>query len=272
MRSLAAALLALAVASGAARAAPPQTIAYQGYLTTNAGAPVNGNVSITFSLYGSQGAPKPLWAETQNVVVVTSGHYAVTLGNVTPLTLAFDQQYWLGVKVGTDAEMTPRQALTSAPYALRAANVSYASARTGHANVHATAFFPFNSSTAYSGFGNGRYLSDGSDSAGDLMGSVSLPHGVTMTELSCWVYDNSPADLQIGLVDGLANLLYCGWAISSGASGSVQELTAPCSASVVDNATKSYYIRFQVFNVATCGENCRIHGCRVTYTYTEEGR
>jgi hypothetical protein len=101
-------------------AAVPQTIAYQGYLTDAAGAPVNGTISIVFGLYTApSGTAAPLWTETLGSVQVTNGVYSVLLGNVTPLSLAFDQQYWLGVKVGTDAEMTPRTAMTSAGYALR---------------------------------------------------------------------------------------------------------------------------------------------------------
>src|SRR5262245_15981025 len=90
------------------------TISYQGYLTDASGTPVNGTVSMSFGLYTAPaGTAMPLWTETQNYVQVTKGVYAVQLGSVTPLNISFDQPYWLGVKVGNDAEMTPRQALAS---------------------------------------------------------------------------------------------------------------------------------------------------------------
>ena len=40
---------------------------------------------------------------------------------MAPLDLPFDVQYWLGVAVDPDAEMLPRHALVTAPYAFRAA-------------------------------------------------------------------------------------------------------------------------------------------------------
>jgi len=42
------------------------------------------------------------------------------LGNTTPISIPFDAQYYLGVKVGSDAEMSPRRQLTSVGYAFRA--------------------------------------------------------------------------------------------------------------------------------------------------------
>jgi hypothetical protein len=75
---------------------------------------------MTFRLYTSASGGTALWTETQNVTV-TAGTYTVLLGSVSTLnTVAFDQPYFLGVTVGGDTEMTPRQALSSAPYALRA--------------------------------------------------------------------------------------------------------------------------------------------------------
>jgi hypothetical protein len=273
MRGFLFVLLVLAYAT-TTYAAPPQTITYQGYLTTSAGVPVSGNVSITFSLYAAPDAMKPLWAESHAVVPVSAGRYSATLGNFAPLALPFDQQYWIGVKVGTDAEMTPRQALTSVPYAFRSASVSYPSARTGYLNVNANAFFPADSGNRYSGLpgGNYRYLVSGPDGS-HLAAGVSLPEGVTMTDLTCWVYDNAPAGtVTVGLVDGISNSWRCDPTDSSGAAPAVQEIAAPCFASVVANTTNSYYLRFIVSSVAQCGENCRIYGCRIAYTYTEEGR
>jgi hypothetical protein len=48
----------------------------------------------------------------------------VELGSVNVLNLPFDRQYFLGVTVGSGPEMTPRQALSSVPYAIRATTVS----------------------------------------------------------------------------------------------------------------------------------------------------
>ena len=100
----------------------PQKINYQGYLTSAAGVPVNGTVQILFSIYDVPAAGVPLWTETQNALV-NHGVYNVTLGDVNLITLPFNTQYFLGVKVGTDPEMTPRIPLTSIGYAFRAQTV-----------------------------------------------------------------------------------------------------------------------------------------------------
>ncbi len=99
----------------------PQTINYQGMLKTAGGAPVNGSVQMQFSLYTSPTSTPALWTEVQSSVTVTAGQYSVFLGRVTPINLPFDAQYYLGITIGTDAEMTPRQPLTSTAYAFRAA-------------------------------------------------------------------------------------------------------------------------------------------------------
>ena len=102
-------------------AAPPATLTYQGYLTSSAGTPVSGNLSVSFKLYTAASGGTALWSETQSVTV-TNGLYSVVLGAASSLgAVAFDQPYWLGVTIGTDAEMTPRQPLTSVPYSFRAA-------------------------------------------------------------------------------------------------------------------------------------------------------
>ncbi|MDQ7786648.1 MAG: hypothetical protein RDU01_03490 [Thermodesulfovibrionales bacterium] len=100
-----------------ANAAIPYTINYQGYLTNATGSPVDGTVSMTFTFYTTVAGGTAIWTETQNVDV-SGGIYSVILGSLSTLTpLAFDVPYWLGVRVGSDAEMTPRVQLTSVGYA-----------------------------------------------------------------------------------------------------------------------------------------------------------
>ena len=103
-----------------ALAAPPATITYQGYLTGSTNAPVNAPVDMTLSLYSSPTGGTPLWSEHQAAVPVVNGVYSLLLGTVTPITLSFDTVYYLGVAVGSDPEMTPRQELSSMPYTFRA--------------------------------------------------------------------------------------------------------------------------------------------------------
>lgn len=120
---------------GPAFGSVPRTMNYQGYLTDGSGRPVSGALSMTFSLYPVDSGGSVLWTETHQNVTVTNGLYGVVLGNGTPdpvpIALPFDQQYYLGITVGTDDEMTPRLALTSAGYALRAEEADHATHASG---------------------------------------------------------------------------------------------------------------------------------------------
>ena len=96
----------------------PKTMHYQGYLKDQNAVPINGTVSMKFSIWGTEsGGNNPLWSENLSVEV-EDGIYSVVLGQSTPINLAFDAPYYLGITVGTDEEMTPRQPLSSVPYAL----------------------------------------------------------------------------------------------------------------------------------------------------------
>jgi Chaperone of endosialidase len=104
-----------------AEAQVPNKVNYQGKLTDSAGQPINATVSVVFHLYNVASGGSALYTETQTVTV-TNGLFNAAIGSVTPLGLPFDVPYYLGVKVGTDLEMTPRQAVLSSAYALQAAS------------------------------------------------------------------------------------------------------------------------------------------------------
>ena len=114
-------MLATALCCGNASALVPHDISYQGYLTTAAGTPVNASVPMTIKLYNVPTAGVALYTETQTVLVI-NGLFNALIGSVTTLTLPFDVPYWLGITVGADPEMTPRQPVASAPYAIRSAS------------------------------------------------------------------------------------------------------------------------------------------------------
>ena len=113
-------LLAAAVLPATGEAQIPRKINYQGYLTTVNGAPLNNAaLPVVVKLYDAASGGNLLFTETQNVAV-SNGVFSMQIGAVTPLTLSFDRPYFLGVAINGDSEMTPRQALAAAPYALRA--------------------------------------------------------------------------------------------------------------------------------------------------------
>lgn len=99
-------------------------ISYQGILTDETGEFMpDGQYSIEFSLYNTETGGQKLWNEIQNVDLI-DGLFNVKLGEVNPITLTFDTQYWLGISVNSANEMSPRVELTSVPYAYRAQTVA----------------------------------------------------------------------------------------------------------------------------------------------------
>ena len=110
--------------SNCSYAAVPHLINYQGKLTDSTGKPVVDNTyAVTFKIYDNSAGNSSLWSETQSVLV-QKGIFSVMLGGVTPFpsTLTFDKQYYLGIQVGQDAQMSPLQQLTSCGYAFMADN------------------------------------------------------------------------------------------------------------------------------------------------------
>ena len=112
--------------SGEVRGEVPELINYQGKLTDELGVPINRETEMTFSIYTEPTGGGSVWSESQ-VVQVTDGIFNVLLGSVNPLgpdyfTACFPT--YLGVKVGSDLEMTPRQRIASAVYALKTAGIN----------------------------------------------------------------------------------------------------------------------------------------------------
>lgn len=106
----------------------PSTLSFQGVLGDGAGqAMADGSYALTFRLYTQAMGGTPLWTETQTLDV-NGGVFNAQLGSVTALTPTFDKGYWLGVSVDGSAELVPRTALLSVPYALRAGHAESADA------------------------------------------------------------------------------------------------------------------------------------------------
>ena len=97
-------------------------INYQGKVTDSEGVPLAGSCSIQFSIYGQEAGGTALWTEMQSSVTIQNGIFTVLLGNVTSIqsTVFNGDARWLGVKVGSDPELSPRQPIVSIGYALRA--------------------------------------------------------------------------------------------------------------------------------------------------------
>src|SRR2546430_1076314 len=119
-----AAVAAVALWSVSALAAVPATLTQQGRILDKDGAPVSSKVAITFTIYNDptkSAAANTLWTETQNISL-DDGYFSAQLGAETaiPDGLFDGTVLYLGVTVGSDDEMTPREAITSVPYAFTA--------------------------------------------------------------------------------------------------------------------------------------------------------
>ena len=103
--------------------AVPPTLNYQGHLTDSSGIPIDDSVSIVFAIYDIDIGGTALWSETQSVII-DKGVFSVELGggsNPFPLGL-FESPLWMGIKVDTDAEMTPRRPISSVGFSFKASD------------------------------------------------------------------------------------------------------------------------------------------------------
>ncbi len=111
----------------------PDSINYQGKLTTASGGCLNDTVQMTFTIYADESGTVSEWSETQTQVEVKDGIFNVLLGSVNPLPASiFDGSgKYLGVQVESDPEMSPLKPMVTTAYAFRsewADTAEYASA------------------------------------------------------------------------------------------------------------------------------------------------
>jgi hypothetical protein len=98
-----------------AEAAMDDVIPVQGRLTDDSGNPLNGTYSIRFSIYNVSTGGTALCVDVDDVQV-TNGLFNAHMDYCENADIS-GEQLWLGVKVGSDPEMTPRQAIYAVPYA-----------------------------------------------------------------------------------------------------------------------------------------------------------
>jgi hypothetical protein len=123
----AASAVCLIIGSRASATVPPY-LTEQGRLLDSTGAPVTGATSFVFSLYSAATGGTAIWTETQSLTL-DSGFFTAQLGSVTKIpagtfatAAGSSENLYLGIEVGTDPELSPRQPLTSVPYAFVADN------------------------------------------------------------------------------------------------------------------------------------------------------
>jgi hypothetical protein len=193
-------------------AAINKQISFQGKLTNTDGTNVaDGTYSIRFRIYADPtldaanacSANTCKWEETQASVTTSSGVFQVNLGSSTALPASVDfntSALYLGVKVGSDAEMTPRIQLTAAPYAFNSdlldgldstsfVQLSPGAQQTGFINVSGTVNSnTFNSST----------LTFGAASTATVQSAASQALTITANAASTWSTSAGTLTLQSG--------------------------------------------------------------------------
>jgi hypothetical protein len=112
-------------ATATAAVAVPRFLSEQGRLFNAAGDPVTDTgVAVRFRIYSDAAGTMQVWEETQSVDF-DDGYFSAVLGETTAIVPAIfnGEGRYLGVKIGSDPEMTPLQPLVSVPYALVATGV-----------------------------------------------------------------------------------------------------------------------------------------------------
>ncbi|MFZ5894238.1 MAG: hypothetical protein ACOY0T_24470 [Myxococcota bacterium] len=103
----------------------PRFLAQQGRLFDANGVPLSGSLNFVFSLYLTPTGGPAVWSE-QQTITLEDGYFSTLIGTL----VAFDPLHfdgtprYIGVSIGNDTEMTPRQLMVSVPYAMTAANVT----------------------------------------------------------------------------------------------------------------------------------------------------
>lgn len=118
---LAAIVIVSGVPVGSLIAGVPNLINYQGKLYQASGAPVpDGAYKIALSIYDVPTGGTAIWTETQNPVVVKGSAFHALLGSVNPIgaTIFSGPDRYLGVKLGDDPELSPRQRIASVPFSM----------------------------------------------------------------------------------------------------------------------------------------------------------
>jgi trimeric autotransporter adhesin len=93
----------------------PSTISYQGLISDTNGIRLEGNHNILVSLYLYATGGNAIWSEIHENVTFSAGVFDIILGSINPLTLPFDNTYYLQISVD-GGEPLPRTQFSASPY------------------------------------------------------------------------------------------------------------------------------------------------------------
>jgi len=136
------AIIVLAAAAAQTASAALPSFTYQGRVTNVSGEALTGNQTVEFRLYAEATGGTPLWGRARNVLLDSKGLFNTAIsdegnalvGTDATATLAkvlannANVTLYLGLTVqGSSGEISPRQALLAAPYAIHASDALAAS-------------------------------------------------------------------------------------------------------------------------------------------------
>lgn len=213
-------------------------INYQGKLTdaSNLAVP-DGLYTVEFNLYTQASGGSPIWTEINsgaNRVQVTNGLFSVMMGSTTPFTgVDFGQTLYLGVKIESDAEMTPRKVIGAVPAAFVADTLNGISSnqflRSDIQNATSSSGTFLN--ILQSGVGKiAEFFGPGSNSALSILSSGNIGVGTSTPTSKLTVIGNTYLS---GDITATGTLTILGTATSSIAGG----LTVGTNKFVVDRTT-----------------------------------
>jgi hypothetical protein len=108
----------------------PPLLHYEGILADAGNVTVpDGAYEVVFTIYDVPSGGEALWTEpwtsATSLVTTRDGRFSVMLGSIAPILASFFQDHpttYLGIRIGSDSEMLPRQRISSVAYAFQAGN------------------------------------------------------------------------------------------------------------------------------------------------------
>jgi hypothetical protein len=108
-------------------AAVPTGITQQGRVLDADGNAVSGEVTMVFTAYDEATDGNSLWTETQTITL-DEGYFSARLGedadNLFPADFFDGSVRYIGITIGSDDELAPRERIASVPYAYHAGEVT----------------------------------------------------------------------------------------------------------------------------------------------------
>ena len=234
-----------------------RTINYQGRLMNTAGTNVDdGNYDIKFTIYDSALGGTQLWTASSTnglptgsiasiSVSVEGGLFSILLGDTSDNQVAFpddmfnSDSLYLGITIGTDAEMTPRKRLSSVPYAFNSETLQGQYASNTVANTGGDLFaLHQNSTDAASATRTALYVeTNGTDDENDLL--INASNGSTdVFTINRQGNVTTTGNLEVDGITQLNNTL----AVSATSSLADMSLSGRVDSNLLPYITDTYYL------------------------------